>query len=280
MRGIILAVPILIAGCSGQARTDYYLAIAEANRAEAAAYQAKADALKAVAEADPTTAGAVAMALALSSARTVAPSYIEDEGLSYTKALAGPIAAIGGAFIAADVAKQGIKSNERVQIQASQASSNTLVGIADAISAGNAASNQAIVDVANAPTPNVVDAEFAQAALSTVETVATGSQDSLVTVANTGLTTAEGISGSGMQTVMQVAETGLDSTVTLGTAGLDTATTLSLDANQTLETVTLDNNNLVETLSTNLQPIVPLVEITPVEIVPVVEVTPIATPVP
>lgn len=254
MRKSIVAVAVAtLAGCSGQARIDYYNSIAEANRAEAAAYQAKAEALKAVAQADPSTAGAVAMALALSSARTVAPTYIEDEGLSYTKALAGPLAGLGGAFIAADVAKQGIKSNERVQIQASQASSTTLVGIADAIATGNAASNQAIVDVANAPREGVVDADFAQAALSSVETVATQGQDSLVDVANAGL----------------------DSTVTMGTAGLNTSESIATQGFNTVETMALDNNATILELSNNLQPI-----ITPVEVVTPTVIQPVVSPAP
>lgn len=246
---ILLVITLMtLAGCSNQAATRYYNAIAEANRAEAAAYQAKADALKAVAQADPSVAGAVAMALALSSTRTVAPAYIESEGLSYTKALAGPLATLGGAYMAADVAKTGIRSNERVQIQASQASSQTLVGIADAISAGNAASNQAIVDVATAPSPNVVDADFAQAALSTVETVATGSQESLVTVANSGLDATTVVAQDGMNMIHNTASDGL----------------------QTVETIALDNNATILELSNNLQPVITPTEITPIVIQPVV----------
>lgn len=251
---LLFAIPLLaLAGCETGARQDYYLASQRMAQETSAAYQAKMLALAKVAEVSPEQSGAVAMAIALSSAPEAQISYVESESITWGRILASPVAMLGTAAIAADTAKASIKSNERVQIQASQASSTTLVGIADAIATGNAASNQAIVDVANNPTAPTVDPEFAQAALSAVETVATGSQDSLVEVANAGL----------------------DSTVTMGTAGLNASESIATQGFNTVETMALDNNATILELSNNLQPI-----ITPVEVVTPTVIQPVVSPAP
>lgn len=276
MKILLVAVLVVLGGCGGQARIDYYNAIAEANRAEAAAYQAKAAALRAVAEADPSSSGAVAMALALSSSRTVAPAYVESDAVTWGKILASPVSVLGSAYIAADVAKAGINANKEVQMASQQATASMVTGV---VQAGGASTNQAVTTLGG-----VIAGQG-----DNLVTVATQGLESTAAVANSGLATADSISANGLATVDNTVNTlgdvstsAINSNTTIASEGLATTATVATEGMNLIHATTVDNNATIVQLSETLQPIVPVeitpvVEITPTVIQPV-EVTPVFAP--
>ena len=151
----VLLLVVFLTGCAGQARTDYYLAVAEAAKAQSATQQAKYAALANMARSnggDSSAAVAAVMALALTREQTLQPQYIEDEALSYTRALAAPVAGIAARWIQADSNKSiadsqaktnriSIAANRDIQTNAAALNAQTINTVA---TQGNAGTSQAL----------------------------------------------------------------------------------------------------------------------------------------
>jgi len=151
----VLLLVVFLTGCAGQARTDYYLAIAEAAKAQSATQQAKYAALANMARSnggDSSAAVAAVMALALTREQTLQPQYIEDEALSYTRALAAPVAGIAALWIQADSNKSiadsqaqtsriSIAANRDIQTNSARLNASTINAVA---TRGNAGTTQAL----------------------------------------------------------------------------------------------------------------------------------------
>jgi len=113
----VALVGMLSACGANQARDDYYQSVAAAAQAQAAQSEARYRALATVANSgDPGAATAATMAIALTATPTITPQYIESEALSWGKALAMPVATLGGLFIQADVAKNASNNAKDVQL--------------------------------------------------------------------------------------------------------------------------------------------------------------------
>lgn len=138
----------LLSGCSNQAAKDYYAAVSVSSQSLSDTQVAKAAALADMAaNGDASTQAAAVMALALMPSPVIQPAYIESEALSYTKALAAPVAAIGALWIQSDLSRDLNDSNNKTaqaQISANSADQQALLGT---IAAGNTTSG-AVLDTA------------------------------------------------------------------------------------------------------------------------------------
>ena len=240
-----LTLVAMLSACGGtQARDDYYQAVAATAQAQAAQTEARYRALATVANSgDPGAATAATMAIALTSSQTVQPQYIESEALSWGKALAMPVATLGGLFIQADVAKNASNNAKDVQL-ASYASNeaiqlgqqNMVTGLGSQWAEGAGASATALADLGvagfnalNTAGQQTVDLgvaglntadSIAGAGFTANENIATAGLDATTTVAGLGFATADSIATTGFTTVDSVATTGMEGMATLGLAGM------------------------------------------------------------
>lgn len=156
-----------VAGCSGGARKDYYEAVSVSSVAQSNTQIARFEALKHLSETgdgEGVAAVAAVMAIAMMREDTVRPQYVESEALSYTKALAAPIAGIGALWIQSDLSRDLNDSNNKTQQAQINANSKEQTALFDAFGKSGSGSDiavQGIIDVT-------------QGALGTVETIVTG----------------------------------------------------------------------------------------------------------
>ena len=148
MKKSILAVGILgvvLSGCSNQSAKDYYNAVSVSSQSLSATQTAKFEALSDMAaNGDPAAQSAAVMALALMPSPVIQPAYIESEALSYTRALAAPIAGLGALWIQSDLSRDLNDNNnqtQQAQIAASSADQQALLGT---LATGNAASGASL----------------------------------------------------------------------------------------------------------------------------------------
>ena len=205
--GVLLAGGVLI-GCSGQHRTDYYEAVALAAEAHSLQNIARTNALAHMASTgDSTTKAAAVMALALMKHETIRPAYIESEALSYTKALAAPIAGVAALVIQADLTNQTNKENNktaRAQISANSAEQTALF---DALAEDGSGSN--------------VTADLA---INGLVEVASAGLTGIESVSNTGMTGMENISDTGIAGVIDISKYGTDAIILLEETQIGTYT--------------------------------------------------------
>ena len=173
MKKSILAVGILgvvLSGCSNQSAKDYYNAVSVSSQSLSATQTAKFEALSDMAaNGDPAAQSAAVMALALMPSPVIQPAYIESEALSYTRALAAPIAGLGALWIQSDLSRDLNDNNnqtQQAQIAASSADQQALLGT---LATGNTASGSTL----DTAISGIVD--VATAGLGTVVTVQEGS---------------------------------------------------------------------------------------------------------
>lgn len=173
MKKSLLAVGILgvvLSGCSNQSAKDYYNAVSVSSQSLSATQTAKFEALSNMAaNGDPAAQSAAVMALALMPSPVIQPAYIESEALSYTRALAAPIAGLGALWIQSDLSRDLNDNNnqtQQAQIAASSADQQALLGT---LTTGNAAAGSTL----DTAISGIVD--VATAGLGTVVTVQEGS---------------------------------------------------------------------------------------------------------
>ena len=229
-----LLCAIAVTGCSSST-SQYYEAVQAAAQANAAASQAKFDALSKIAAAgDGQAASAAVMALALTQTPSVTPVPQQSQALQWASILATPVTSLGMMWMQSDSAKTMAKYNADVSL---------------ARVAATAESNQALygafVDA------NQITGDVAVAGMNAAGNVDySGFIDGLVTLGTTGMTelgnlgsagfdSNVAISGAAITGLVDLGNAGLDASTTLGTAGLNTAVTLGtagLDSTVTLGT--------------------------------------------
>jgi len=183
-----VAVFLGFLGCASTS-TQYYEAVQKAAQANAAASQAKFDALsKIAASGDGQAASAAVMALAMTQTPVVQPIPQQSEALQWASVLAAPVSSLGMMWIQADSAKKMAEYNSQVDLARISAESADNQSLYAAFNAGNA------------QTANVATAGFT--ALGNVDY--TPFVDGMVTLGTTG------ING-----VVDVSTVGLNSMVTL-----------------------------------------------------------------
>ena len=160
---IVIAITgllVSVAGCSGQARQDYYEAVQVSSIAHSNTQAARYQALSRIAsntngKGDGAAAVAAVMAIALAKQTTIQPAYIESEALSWGKVLAAPIAGITALAIQADVSNNNVKQQNktaRAQINASTIEQGNLLNALSADDGSAATTDLAIggiIDISN-----------------------------------------------------------------------------------------------------------------------------------
>ena len=240
----VLSATVLVSACASGARQDYYFAVQQTARAQAAQSEARYNALATIAKSGDEASKAVAtMAIAMSKDATVAPHYIEDQALSWAKVLATPVATLGGLWIQSDVAKNAsnnardiqmasFASNEAIQL----GQQNMVTSLGSSWAEGAAASGQQLVDLGVAGfgalnTAGDQTVALGTAGLNTADSIATTGFNTADSIATTGLATTGAVAVAGMQNITDVskwgmegiwltAENGMDGMQALGEAGL------------------------------------------------------------
>ena len=229
-----LLCAIAVTGCSSST-SQYYEAVQAAAQANAAASQAKFDALSKIAAAgDGQAASAAVMALALTQTPSVTPVPQQSQALQWASILATPVTSLGMMWMQSDSAKTMAKYNADVslaRVAATAESNQALYGaFVDA--------NQITGDVAVAGMNAAGNVDYS-AFVDGLVTLGTTGMTELGNLGSAGFDSNVAISGAAITGLVDLGNAGLDASTTLGTAGLNTAVTLGtagLDSTVTLGT--------------------------------------------
>tara|TARA_R110002012_G_scaffold57430_3_gene148036 strand:- start:3244 stop:4074 length:831 start_codon:yes stop_codon:yes gene_type:complete len=220
MKGLCLAVSfVLLAGCT-TAATDYYQAVEKAAQANAAATQAKFDALAVIASAgDGQAASAAVMALALTQTPTVQPIPQQSVAIQWASILAAPVSNLGMMWMQTDSTKTMARYNSRVDLARINADANTQQALYGAFADSAAAGYEALGNVDYTP--------FV---------------DGMVTLGVTGMDNLTQLGESGFDANTAIATNGMNNLTTLGTNGMNNL--YGLGTNGMANLVTLGNNGI------------------------------------
>jgi hypothetical protein len=201
----ILAVIIGITGCSTSS-TQYYEAVAAAAQSNAAASQAKFDALsKIAATGDGQAASAAVMAMALTQTATIQPIPQQSEAMQWASILASPVTSLGMMWMQSDSTKKMAQYNAEVDLARISADANTQ----QALYGSFVSSNQITGDVATAGMTAMGNVDY------------TPFVNGMVTLGTTGINSLTDLGKAGFDANTSIATAGLNSAVSLGTAGLN-----------------------------------------------------------
>ena len=203
----LCALMVFVTGCSGQARTDYYEAVGVSSLAHSNTQIAKFNALRDMAQStsgDSSAAVAAVMALALMRQETIRPAYIEDETLSWAKALAGPLTGVAALLIQADLSSENNKQQQKTARAAIDAQTTEQGALLDALTTDTGSG--ATTDLAIA---GIVDISTAAIDASTIT------------------------SGNSIDGVVDVAGQSIDGVVDISIVGYDTIENVVIDENLT-----------------------------------------------
>lgn len=222
---IFVLVLALVTGCSGQARTDYYLAMAKTAEAQAQAESARYEALSQMSKStDPGASVAAVMALALTRNTTVQPAYIEDEALSYTKALAGPLVSLGALWLQADLSRDLNKNNSKVALAQIDSQTQQQKNWIDGITASSTASYSNGTE-----TPAGLSGDDLAAVLGTLEVLGIAGIEETGLTGRHGTTTTAEVGVFGIATTADVGKHGIDAVQATGTYGMDTIESVAFE---------------------------------------------------
>lgn len=248
----------LLTGCAS-ATTEYYEAVEAAAQANAAASQAKFQALSAIAAAgDGQAASAAVMALALTQTPSISPVPQQSQAIQWASILAAPLTSLGMAWVQSDASKTMAKYNADVslaRVAATSQSNATLystfadmnqatadVGIAGLGAAGTAPDYSDFIDgmvtLGTAGITGAVDLGIAGFGANT--DIATAGMDGLTTLGTAGITG-----------VVDIGTAGITSVVDMGTAGITGVTDVAIDGYDTLLELDGGNNALLDGIWTN-----------------------------
>jgi len=277
----ILAVIIGITGCSTSS-SQYYEAVAAAAQSNAAASQAKFEALsKIAATGDGQAASAAVMALALTQTPMVQPIPQQSEALQWASILASPVTSLGMMWMQSDSTKKMAEYNSQVDLARISADANTQ----QALYGSFVSSNQITGDVATAGMTAMGNVDYTpfvdgmvslgSAGIDGAVDLGTAGFDSNVAISTVGLNTANdlGVTGmnnltnlgaagmlnltnlgaAGMSNLTTLGQSGITGVLTMGTAGLDGMQAVSLGGLDALMAVDADNNDLYGTVWTQYQ---------------------------
>ena len=205
---IVAGLLVSLTGCSGQARTDYYQAVAISSvshaNIQAARYQALSD-IASGSGSDASSRTAAVMAIAMLRETTIQPRYVEDETLSWAKALAGPLTGVAALLIQADLSSDTNKQNNKTQRAAIDARTTQQGQLVDALSiedSGGATADLAIVgliDIAGQSIDSAVDSSGN--AIDGMETVSVTAITETGNIADNAITGVVDVAGEGFDTI-------------------------------------------------------------------------------
>ena len=228
----IIAVALLLSvlvGCSNVAAIQYYKAVQTASVSHSETQMSRVQALRDMSKGDSHASVAAVMALAMMKVETIRPAYIENEALSYTKALAGPLTAVAALVIQADLSATNNKENNKTARAQIQANGWETQGLYDMIGAAQARS-QVNGGVA---TSGLVD-------------IAGQAIDASTTTSGQAITASTTTSGAAINASTVTSGASIDGVVDITTLGFDTLENIVVDENET----TLDLVELIEPVVT------------------------------
>jgi hypothetical protein len=232
---------VVMTGCASST-TQYYEAVEAAAQANAAASQAKFDALSAIAAAgDGQAASAAVMALALTQTPTVTPVPQQSQALQWASILAAPISNLGMMWLQTDSTKAMAEYNKDVSLARISADSVNQQAMFSAFTAGNAltadvavAGFDAVGNVDYTPFINGM-VDLGTAGITGAVDLGTAGFAANTDIATVGLNTAGQLGVTGMNNLTALGATGMANLVDLGTAGLGaTVATADLGINGTV----------------------------------------------
>jgi len=241
-----LLCAIAVTGCSSST-SQYYEAVQAAAQANAAASQAKFDALSKIAAAgDGQAASAAVMALALTQTPSVTPVPQQSQALQWASILATPVTSLGMMWMQADSAKTMAKYNADVslaRVAATAESNQALYGaFVDA--------NQITGDVAVAGMNAAGNVDYS-AFVDGLVTLGTTGMTELGDLGSAGFDSNVAISGAAITGLVDLGNAGLDASTTLGTAGITGVSNVAIEGYKTMLTLDQGNNDLMGTVWTD-----------------------------
>ena len=236
---VAAAAVVFLCGCSSTT-TQYYEAVTAAAQANAAASQAKFDALSAIAAAgDGQAASAAVMALALTQTPTINPVPQQSQAIQWASILAAPLTSLGMAWVQSDASKTMAKYNADVSLARVAATSQSNAALYGTF----ADMNQATADVGIAGLGAAGNVDYTP--------LITPFIDGMVTLGTAGITGAVDLGTAGFGANTDIATAGMDGLVELGGAGITGVTTVSSEAFSTILDLDTGNNSLLDGLWTN-----------------------------
>lgn len=244
MKHKVLAAISCIAVLSGCASTtsEYYQAVESAAQANAAASQAKFDALsKIAASGDGQAASAAVMALALTQTPAITPIPQQSQALQWASILAAPISNLGMMWLQTDSTKTMAEYNRDVslaRVTATSADNQALYG-------AFVNANQITGDVAGAGFDAIGNVDYSPFIDGMVTLGVTG-MDNLTDLGTAGFTANTNIATAGFDTAVTLGTAGITGAVDLGTAGITGVTDVATAGFGTMLTLDQGNNALLE----------------------------------
>lgn len=207
---VVISSLAVLSGCASTT-TQYYEAVEAAAQANAAASQAKFDALAAIAASgDGQAASAAVMALAMTQTPVVQPIPQQSQAIQWASILAAPISNLGMMWMQADSTKTMARYSAEVDLARITADATTQQALYGSfVSMGEAASNTDF-------TPWIDG----------MVTLGTTGMDNLTSLGTAGFDTNAEIAVAGFTQIGATAEDGLNATYNMGTAGMTNLVTL------------------------------------------------------
>lgn len=247
MKRFGLVLCLFLGGCAS-ATTEYYEAVTAAANANAAASQAKFDALSAIASAgDGQAASAAVMALALTQTPTISPVPQQSQAIQWASILAAPLTSLGMAWVQSDASKTMAKYNADVSLARVAATSQSNAALYGTFSD----MNQATVDVGIAGLGAAGSAPDYSDFIDGMVTLGTAGITGAVDLGVAGFGANTDIAIAGMDGIVELGNTGVTGVVDMGNAGITGVTNVSLDAFDTILNLDTGNNSLLEGVWTN-----------------------------
>ena len=258
MKKLSLVLCLFLGGCAS-ATTEYYEAVTAAANANAAASQAKFDALAKIASSgDGQAASAAVMALALTKTPTIAPVPQQSQSIQWASILAAPITSLGMAWVQSDASKSIAKYNADVslaRVQATSQSNAALYGAFADMNQGTVDLGVAGIDAAGS-TPDYSDfidgmVTLGTAGITGAVDLGIAGFDSNVDLGTAGFNANVDISTAGINGLVNLGNTSVTSVVEMGNTGIAGVTNVSLDAFDAILDLDTGNNSLLEGVGEN-----------------------------
>jgi len=242
---------MVIVGCSSTSQ-QYYEAVQKTAEANAAAAQAKFDALSKIASAgDGQAASAAVMALALTQTQSVQPIPQQSEALQWASVLATPVTSLGMMWMQSDSAKTMARYNSQVDMARISADAETQQALYGTFAANNAATasvaSAGFDAMGNIDYTPFIDGmvDLGTAGITGAVDLGTAGFDANTAIATVGLNTADNLGTTGMNNLTNLGAAGMTNLVDLGTAGLGaTVATADLGINGAVALGTTGMTNL------------------------------------
>ena len=236
-----ITATLLISGCASST-TEYYQAVEAAAQANAAASQAKFNALSAIAASgDGQAASAAVMALALTQTTAVTPIPQQSQALQWASILAAPISNLGMMWMQTDSTKTMARYNSQVDLARISADATTQQALYGSFVASASAGYEAMGNVDYTP---FVDG---------MVTLGSAGIDGAVDLGTAGFDANTAIATTGMDNLTALGTTGMNNLTTLGTASITGMQTMGLGGFDALVTLDADNNDLYSNVWTQYQ---------------------------